>query len=332
MIKVALDPSVLAVPAAPTEPDDYAACIQAYLDLSNLSGIQILWSGGAPEALALSDCYPHFSAVSKFIPRHSATLINSQTLTTMIERLVRRLQCLETAVDISDVVWDDAQVSGLTLDPAEPLDSVLLKSCIVVGFVISRFAETVDTIQISSSRATPGTLTAVADTITVEMSDRSLITQQVLNQAIAILPACGGLLPAIDPVTLALKGFVESALILAVINRTIEDRAIKQITEVPKLYLLNREFAESALRNAANNRARMDSILRAAANAVLGLDMPRAHPLRTGPGGNDRQITRGAERAWRREVTDEYRLHYWLGGSIPELGCITVHNDFHIPG
>ena len=65
---------------------------------------------------------------------------------------------------------------------------------------------------------------------------------------------------------------------------------------------------------------------------IRGQNLPGVHALRTSPGGNATQRLRGTDKAQRRDIDQEFHLHYWecANGTI-ELASVVHHNDFSIP-
>jgi hypothetical protein len=72
-------------------------------------------------------------------------------------------------------------------------------------------------------------------------------------------------------------------------------------------------------------------LLRACAETVLNESLGATHWLRTGKGANDPQRMRGNQGAWRRDIDDEYHLHYWSTERGPEFASVVQHNDMSIP-
>jgi hypothetical protein len=92
-------------------------------------------------------------------------------------------------------------------------------------------------------------------------------------------------------------------------------------------------FVGSALaRGFATSRTSVDSLLRVCADTVLRVNLRKEHPLRVGPGGNDRQQERddGAV-AVRRDIDHEYHIHFWESPAGIEFACVVNHNEFTIP-
>jgi hypothetical protein len=93
-----------------------------------------------------------------------------------------------------------------------------------------------------------------------------------------------------------------------------------------------RSFMETADRcgfNREENKARR--LLRTIGDILLGQALQATHALRTGHGGNNPQLMRGADAAWRCDIDHEYHLHYWMTRHGPEFAAVVVHNDYSIP-
>ena len=75
------------------------------------------------------------------------------------------------------------------------------------------------------------------------------------------------------------------------------------------------------------------ALLRATSDAIDGLNLRDVHALRTGQGGNNPQRRRKHDKAkaWRRDIDDEYHLHYWEIENGIEFASTVVHDDFTIP-
>lgn len=79
-------------------------------------------------------------------------------------------------------------------------------------------------------------------------------------------------------------------------------------------------------------RSKVQRLLAAMAETVLKINLSQVHQLRAGQAGNDPQIKRGQDGAWRKDIDYEFHLHYWLTPVGPEFAAVVAHNDFDIPG
>jgi hypothetical protein len=75
---------------------------------------------------------------------------------------------------------------------------------------------------------------------------------------------------------------------------------------------------------------KIQKLLRACADILLGRNLAKSHHLRSGQGGNNPQRMRGDFGAWRHDLDDEFHLHYWRKGDAFEFANVVVHNEFGI--
>lgn len=72
------------------------------------------------------------------------------------------------------------------------------------------------------------------------------------------------------------------------------------------------------------------SLLRACIETICKLKMPDTHWLREDSGPSSRQRKKGQAAAWRRDISDEFHLHYWATSTSVEFSKVVVHNDMTI--
>lgn len=92
-------------------------------------------------------------------------------------------------------------------------------------------------------------------------------------------------------------------------------------------------FLRSCERTGFDHEAgKAKNLLRAIANCLCSKDMRDTHWLRIDSGGNSPQRLRDADGAcaWRRDIDDEYHLHYWVLNGHVEFASVVLHNDFSI--
>jgi hypothetical protein len=99
----------------------------------------------------------------------------------------------------------------------------------------------------------------------------------------------------------------------------------------PIRFRLGREFAKSCQR-IPSDETTAAKVLRAMVETAERANMSATHWLRTGKGASDPQQTRSGDKAWRRNIDDGRRLHYWeCADGIAEFASVGPHNDFTIP-
>jgi len=74
-----------------------------------------------------------------------------------------------------------------------------------------------------------------------------------------------------------------------------------------------------------------DRLLRSMVDALAHENLREVHALRVDKGPESPQMKRGADLAWRRDIDDEWHLHYWAGPSGIEFGIVGPHNCFDLP-
>ena len=103
-----------------------------------------------------------------------------------------------------------------------------------------------------------------------------------------------------------------------------------QELNVPKI---NPKFRESCQKCCCDQGEFLSKgILTSIVSTVFDLKLNKTHALRSGKGGNDPQIMRNSDKAFRRDIDYEFHLHYWkCGNGTIELAKVAYHNDFSIP-
>ena len=76
-----------------------------------------------------------------------------------------------------------------------------------------------------------------------------------------------------------------------------------------------------------------EKLLRTIVELLHGENMDTEHPIRVSKGGDGKKRKRDGATAWRRDIDDEYHLHYWrCPHNIVELAVVAYpHDSFSIP-
>lgn len=142
----------------------------------------------------------------------------------------------------------------------------------------------------------------------------------------------------VGAVALWQDGCLQLALREAVRRRTVQDSGVGPDTaRVPSGWEVGDDFWRTAAAfGFGHERGKIGRLVDACVDAIVG-DPRRGepHPLRTNRGPNAANVTRARDDAvaMRRDIDDEFHLHYWRRpGRGPELASVVVHNDFSIPG
>lgn len=96
-------------------------------------------------------------------------------------------------------------------------------------------------------------------------------------------------------------------------------------------WYLGREFFHDVISiDGTNNESNALKILRSCSEVFLEINLNKVHALREGSGANDKQATCCGMHAWRRDIDDEFHMHYWREEETFEFSSVGVHNDFRI--
>jgi len=76
--------------------------------------------------------------------------------------------------------------------------------------------------------------------------------------------------------------------------------------------------------------SKIRKLLRACVETILGTNLRAVHALRVDRGNDKAQITRGTDKAYRRDIDHEFHLHYWETENGFEFADVVHHNDFRI--
>lgn len=82
----------------------------------------------------------------------------------------------------------------------------------------------------------------------------------------------------------------------------------------------------------SRHETRLLAVLRASAEVVLLRAQHKTHALRLSSGGGSPQVERDGWKAWRHELGNGWRIHYWRGESgRTRLATVHNHDNFEIP-
>jgi hypothetical protein len=344
MLSVTIETALLAPPVENPTRDDVLLFVDNLRNWSRSSGgptVKILRSRFATEVLVDSQRYPSYRALEELLSQTGVKgLYDARTLFMWIGKFLNCPEA-ETYLQVSDFLGE-----GLLLDPdvySGCTPEALRKDCerTVVIAAIARSGEgaTHTNHAVASSRC-GGRVLVAATLHDLEHGRNDLPALQTLPADFAgdclLCATVEDYLRELDELSLW-TGSVDlsemhTSIGVKVLKLREERGACARWSDLPK-FRLAPDFRDSveALR-ALRNPTMARKVLRAAAQAVDHQDMGATHELREGQGPNEPQQTRGRDAAWRRDIDDEYHLHYWeCGDGAVELACIGPHNSYWIP-
>ena len=304
--------------------------------------VAIYMSERVPEVLFEDDLYPLREQLEKLFDAHGISIYDVNTVATIIDRLLKVTPSFETYYRVEDVLSDRLETvpdvirltthNGLQSDLARCilLIAILRKHCKQPpgGHSLILREAPRDVIQV---RAQIHELEHERDDIPTLPSPPEFFEGDVL--------ACDdfrGLIECLDEAAILVGASdnpgVDLAIRIAMYKDSIAQGDEPDWGSAFKLRI-RAEFRETCQQCCADRgNALPPKILRSIVETIRGWNLPAAHALRKGLGAKDPQRMRGTDKAVRRDIDQEFHLHYWdcSDGTI-ELAKVVYHNDFSIP-
>jgi len=342
---ITIDAGILAVPSSTDCADDVHKYVETLLDWSKLLDepwAAIHMSERASEALIADGIYPLREHLRRIFTENGIVEYDVNTVARVAEQLLRITPSFETFYRVRDVLSDHLETDpdvirlttydGLQSDLARcvTLIAILRKHCsqpLGGHSLILREAPR----QIIQIRAQIHDIEHTRDDIPVLPRPPEFFEGDVL-----VCDDFHGLIECLDESAI-LVGASDSQGIKLAIQIALFKHSLAQGDEpdwgadlVPIIGPNFRELCQQCCTDQADSLS--PKILRSIVETICGHNLPAVHALRTGSGGNDRQRSRGSDKAQRRDIDREFHLHYWecADGSI-ELASVVYHNDFSIP-
>lgn len=343
---VTIDAGVLAVPHIDCAKDDAFQYVDTLLDWSKLLDepwVAIYMSERASEALIDEELFPLRNHLRELFNRHGIVEYSVNDIATVAEKLLSLTPSFETYYRVKDVLSEHLETDpdvirltthdGLQSDLARciTLIAVLRKHCsqpLGGHSLILREAPK----QVIQLRAQIHELDHTRDDIPTLPCPPEFFEGDVL-----VCDDFHGLIECLDESAILVGASDDLGIDLAV-RIALFKWAIAQGDApdwagviVPTIGSKFRELCQQICADQGDSVP--PKILRSIVETVKGYNLPAVHALRTGPGGNDPQRTRGSDNAQRRDIDREFHLHYWecADGTV-ELASVVYHNDFSIPG
>lgn len=346
MASVTIDAGVLAVPATARVAAEAYHYVEALLDWRKLIDepwVAIYMSERASEALFTDGLYPLRDQLRKLFAAHGVVEYDVNTVAQIVDTLLQLTPSFETYFKVRDVLTDQLSTTPdiLQLCAGPELQSDLAR-CIVLIAVIRQHCKAPATDHALIVRNAPRQIVKIRALVHELEHDRDdlnvlPVPPERFEGDVLVCDDFPGLVACLDECSIFLSSVdnlgLETAIRIAHYKSRVE-RGEELEWNATNNFRLGASFADS-IRHCCGGQT--DAFVRRALRAIVetidGLNMPAVHALRIGAGGNDPQITRDKDKAWRRDIDNEYHLHYWqcADGTV-ELASVGVHNNFAIPG
>lgn len=348
MLSITLDPRILAPPLDTAPADafrEYVTSLLRWTRLAKEPSLSVTLSRHAASYLAEDHALPLAPQLQRVLASKGIVEYDLKTLKSFSENLLRLSPCFEESISIEEVLHENTAFKpGLQPCPHLPSSTAESERCLVIlallahcqcseagssGFALRRPFEgqevfvTARVHDVQHSRHDLGHLS----TLPVDISE-----------CVAVRVNVEHLLLHLNEAQLFMDANNDHALNFAINVAIYKSRAARNEDpdwlEIKKVkYRIGLKFRTQAQLVGRLKTALPGGILAASADAIEGLNKNQTHCLRTGSAGSDPQRTSGAFKAWRRDITSDQHLHYWIGpGGLVELGWVShPHDDMHLP-
>jgi hypothetical protein len=343
---VTIDAGVLAVPNVACTIDDAYKYVDTLLDWSKLlkePWIAIYMSERASEALFADDLYPLRDQLKEIFNAHGIVEYDVNTVAKIADKLLAITPYFETYYRLKDVLTEHLETDPdiIRLTTCDGLQSDLARCVTLIAILRKHCLQSLGGHTLIL-RETPKQIIKVRAQIHEIEHERDDLQSlpcppEFFEGDVLVCDDFRGLIECLDE-TAILTGASENLGIELSVKIALFKHGFAQGEPLDwgnaTVPIIGRDFIETCQKCCADEGDSLPpKILRSVVETIKNKNVADVHALRTGPGGNDPQRMRGADKAQRRDIDREFHLHYWecVDGKI-ELASVVYHNDFSIPG
>jgi len=353
MAAVILDPYLLAVPAVDEGADAARRYVDALVTWSALTGepwLTVLKTDATEAALFGADCYPAVRAVASLCIAHGLDEVSPEDVAGALTRLLQAACSWEDHCGVTDLLLDpltlaptvpSVRCAGALADTARNAPSVrdATRRVLALSALLSHCAA-----EHSANRALSTTdrfcegrgVTVAGLAVVIERGSGCVLPElpdpfPLPETRVWMHEGVGAGLRAIDPVYLWVHAGTADACAAAIRLATMRQDPTLSWADTDRL-VIGGGFVDSLPRhNFDRDVAKVNRLLRVCAEVLLDRNLWKTHALRTGKGPTAAQRMRGDDKASRRDIDDEFHLHYWeLSGRRFEFASVVSQKVFTI--
>jgi len=345
MLDVTMDAGVIALPEPVGSADILHSYVDTLLDWSSLLDepwVSIHISTEASATLFADGLYPIRDRLTAFFNEHGIVEYDVNTVDRVVNKLLTLTPSFEANFGLTEVLAEplrtEPDIIGLTKHVG--LQSYLAR-CVVFIAILRKYCQQALAGHSLIVRSAPHPNVKVRAQIHEIDHEREDLLDLPLSPDyfegdILVCDDFKGLVKCLDEMEILSNACddsgVELAVRVALFKDDIEHRQGPNWSE-SRVPIIGNEFLKTCVECCRGPGPKLTSkILRAIVETMQNRSMADVHALRTGKGGDDPQRMRGNDKAQRRDIDDDFHLHYWecSDGSI-ELGSVVHHNDYSIP-
>ena len=341
---VTIDAGVLTVPPLNGTSEDAHRYVETLSNLSKLLDepwVDIYISTCASEALFGDELYPLRDQLMQFFKAKGIIEYTVNDIASVVNNLLQTPH-FETYFKMREVLAEQVSTTPdiLQLSPGSNLRSDLTR-CVVLIAILREYCRNSILEHCLFLRHAPGqTVNVRALVYELEHKRNDLneipMSPEFFEGSVLVCDDFRGLIKCLDESAIFRNSTdnlgIKTAIRVALYKSRLARQQEPDWEEIPNLRI-GRHFHEIAI-NICSGQAESfsEQVLRAIVETLDGINLAAVHALRTGGGGGNPQRMRGTDKAQRRNIDHDYRLHYWqCGDRVVELASIGPHNNFSIP-
>lgn len=347
MSNLLIDAGVLAVPTSEAAHDHVYSYIEVLLDCGKMmdeSWITLYMSYEARDALFQNNLYPIRPNLKQLFAEKGIFEVDANTVALVADRLIDKALSFEDNFGVTEVLTTDFATSPDVLGLYAPRClSVHLERCLILVAVLRSHSQesAVQHILVRNTCEGASEIAVKACIHDIEFLrtdiDEPPKSPDYFKGSVLVCRNFRELVSPLDEVTMWESAhndpsIVEAAVKVALYKSRLE-RGLNPTWEDLPPFSFGTEFLEHVDQCcAANPQSLLSRVIRALVETLDDLALTDVHALRTTEGGSAPQKTRRGDKAFRRDIDNEYRLHYWnCQDNTVEFASIGPHNDFSIP-
>lgn len=319
--------------------------VDTLLDCNKLldeSWLTVCISDNTLQTLSTNNLYPLREKLKELLKIHGIHNYDSNTVATIVHKLLDRSQSFETRYRVKDVLFKELKTDPNIIQQV-PHDGLRydLKRCVAFIAVLRKYCQQPLGGHLFMIRKALGQLVKVRTQIEIFEHERNEITSlppppEIFEGTVLTCDDFQGLIECIDEKAMLVGAPDDSGIKLSIrvaLFKYASGKGEKLCWGETSPLAIGKEFRKLCQRCCKNRGPSMPSkILRSVIKIKRG-DRTEVHPLRKGEAMGYSQQTRGNDKAQRCKIDDELRLHFWdcADGTIELASVTSYHDDFSIP-
>lgn len=335
MKALVLDPIIFVRPPLPIDAKSAELFIQRLLflrDFRESASFEVFVPDSAYNILSDTGSYPNWPEIADILSHIDINQFQVKDIASIITSMLDKSKSLEQATGIACIVLENT-----VCDPNDHLvgrSSRFCESHFEIAGQSLLLAKRADSLQLVTNGVSDDTKVEYSiDVVDIEyiLENKLLDVGRIVGEII-VSSTCARLFLILDPLLHWVR-YNENDCHFSI--RTIVAQHAEKTgrsSNDAKLWVLGRDFIKSIRsHNIFHTTTYSKKLFRAISETLFDEALADVHSIRVDSGGGSPQVRRGEDKAWRRDIDDEYHLHYWETEFGIEFACVVVHNDMSIP-